>query len=167
MLILTWQSNYYIYVNSYLKVSMQHLLWILTIFYSYLLFVFKLRNKFYFVTFYKCFNYKYTYVIFIFSSMQGYQRCGTKDISYYFRVISLLLPSFPAFYQSLIKMFLSTVKAVKLEVRPLFLPQLVRLTAMLKPGLHSINVSFTFSLRLLLILALPVAVDKSELDTIL
>ncbi|XP_064553878.1 dynein axonemal heavy chain 5 isoform X1 [Drosophila montana] len=40
---------------------------------------------------------------------------------------------------SLIKMFLSTVKAVKLEVRPLFLPQLVRLTAMLKPGLHNIN----------------------------
>lgn len=42
-------------------------------------------------------------------------------------------------------MFLSTVKAVKLEVRPLFLPQLVRLTAMLKPGLHSINVSGAFS----------------------
>jgi len=38
-------------------------------------------------------------------------------------------------------MFLSTVRAVKLEVRPLFLPQLVRLTAMLKPGLHTINVS--------------------------
>uniref|UniRef100_A0A182YK77 AAA+ ATPase domain-containing protein n=1 Tax=Anopheles stephensi TaxID=30069 RepID=A0A182YK77_ANOST len=40
---------------------------------------------------------------------------------------------------SLIKMFLSTIKKVKLEVRPLFLPQLVRLTAMLKPGLKSIN----------------------------
>ncbi|KAI8118220.1 axonemal, Dynein heavy chain 5 [Lucilia cuprina] len=39
----------------------------------------------------------------------------------------------------LIKMFLSTVRAVKLEVRPLFLPQLVRLTAMLKPGLTTIN----------------------------
>lgn len=37
-------------------------------------------------------------------------------------------------------MFLTTVRAVKLEVRPLFLPQLVRLTAMLKPGLTSINV---------------------------
>lgn len=43
-------------------------------------------------------------------------------------------------------MFLSTVRAVKLEVRPLFLPQLVRLTAMLKPGLHSINVSCLRSL---------------------
>ncbi|XP_055923365.1 dynein axonemal heavy chain 5 isoform X2 [Eupeodes corollae] len=40
---------------------------------------------------------------------------------------------------SLIKMFLTTVKAVKLEVRPLFLPQLVRLTAMLQPGLSTIN----------------------------
>uniref|UniRef100_A0A8W7PQG3 Dynein, axonemal, heavy chain 5 n=1 Tax=Anopheles coluzzii TaxID=1518534 RepID=A0A8W7PQG3_ANOCL len=40
---------------------------------------------------------------------------------------------------SLIKMFLCTIKKVKLEVRPLFLPQLVRLTAMLKPGLKSIN----------------------------
>nr|XP_036233287.1 dynein heavy chain 5, axonemal isoform X1 [Bactrocera oleae] len=39
----------------------------------------------------------------------------------------------------LIKMFLTTVRAVKLEVRPLFLPQLVRLTAMLRPGLHTIN----------------------------
>ena len=42
--------------------------------------------------------------------------------------------------QSLIKMYLTTVKAVKLEVRPLFLPQLVRLTSMLRPGLNSINV---------------------------
>lgn len=42
-------------------------------------------------------------------------------------------------------MFLSTVRAVKLEVRPLFLPQLVRLTAMLKPGLHTINVSHLIS----------------------
>ncbi|XP_075145766.1 dynein axonemal heavy chain 1 [Haematobia irritans] len=40
---------------------------------------------------------------------------------------------------NLIKMFLTTVRAVKLEVRPLFLPQLVRLTAMLKPGLTTIN----------------------------
>uniref|UniRef100_A0A1B0GQ26 Dynein, axonemal, heavy chain 5 n=1 Tax=Phlebotomus papatasi TaxID=29031 RepID=A0A1B0GQ26_PHLPP len=40
---------------------------------------------------------------------------------------------------SLIKMFLSAVKKVKLEVRPLFLPQLVRLTSMLRPGLQSIN----------------------------
>ncbi|CAD6991963.1 unnamed protein product [Ceratitis capitata] len=44
----------------------------------------------------------------------------------------------------LIKMFLTTVRAVKLEVRPLFLPQLVRLTAMLKPGLHTINVSLNY-----------------------
>lgn len=38
-------------------------------------------------------------------------------------------------------MFLTTVKQVKLEVRPLFLPQLVQLTSMLKPGLYSICVS--------------------------
>lgn len=38
-------------------------------------------------------------------------------------------------------MFLATVKQVKLEVRPLFLPQLVLLTSMLKPGLYSICVS--------------------------
>lgn len=45
-------------------------------------------------------------------------------------------------FQDLIKMFLATVKQVKLEVRPLFLPQLVQLTSMLKPGLYSICVSF-------------------------
>lgn len=39
-------------------------------------------------------------------------------------------------------MFLATVKQVKLEVRPLFLPQLVQLTSLLKPGLHRIKVSF-------------------------
>lgn len=39
-------------------------------------------------------------------------------------------------------MFLTTVKQVKLEVRPLFLPQLVQLTSMLKPGLYSICVSW-------------------------
>lgn len=44
-------------------------------------------------------------------------------------------------FQDLIKMFLTTVKQVKLEVRPLFLPQLVQLTSMLKPGLYSICVS--------------------------
>lgn len=38
-------------------------------------------------------------------------------------------------------MFFDTVKKVKLEVRPLLLPQLVRLTAMMKPGLRTINVS--------------------------
>lgn len=38
-------------------------------------------------------------------------------------------------------MFLTTVKEVKLEVRPLFLPQLVQLTSMLKPGLRKITVS--------------------------
>lgn len=37
-------------------------------------------------------------------------------------------------------MFLAAVKQVKLEVRPLFLPQLVRLTSMLRPGLYNINV---------------------------
>lgn len=42
--------------------------------------------------------------------------------------------------QELIKLFLKTVKQVKLEVRPLFLPQLVQLTSMLKPGLETINV---------------------------
>lgn len=60
--------------------------------------------------------------------------------SIYYR-FSYFLFSLLLLLQSLIKMFLSTVRAVKLEVRPLFLPQLVRLTAMLKPGLHSINVS--------------------------
>lgn len=60
--------------------------------------------------------------------------------SIYYRFSSFLF-FLPLLLQSLIKMFLSTVRAVKLEVRPLFLPQLVRLTAMLKPGLHSINVS--------------------------
>lgn len=44
-------------------------------------------------------------------------------------------------------MFLATVKQVKLEVRPLFLPQLVQLTSMLKPGLYSICVSFVESLK--------------------
>lgn len=38
-------------------------------------------------------------------------------------------------------MFLKTVKQVKLEVRPLFLPQLVQLTSLLKPGLTRIKVS--------------------------
>lgn len=41
-------------------------------------------------------------------------------------------------------MFFATVKSVKLEVRPLFLPQLVRLTSMLRPGLTNINVSSYF-----------------------
>lgn len=41
-------------------------------------------------------------------------------------------------------MFLKTVKQVKLEVRPLFLPQLVQLTSLLKPGLHRIRVRDTF-----------------------
>lgn len=51
-------------------------------------------------------------------------------------------------------MFLTTVKEVKLEVRPLFLPQLVQLTSMLKPGLRRINViydhshSYSFWLRI-------------------
>lgn len=36
-------------------------------------------------------------------------------------------------------MFLKTVKQVKLEVRPLFLPQLVQLTSLLKPGLTRIK----------------------------
>jgi len=33
--------------------------------------------------------------------------------------------------------FLHTVRRVKLEVRPLFLPQLVRLAALLQPGLDT------------------------------
>lgn len=43
-------------------------------------------------------------------------------------------------------MFLKTVKQVKLEVRPLFLPQLVQLTSLLKPGLTRITVSHPTSL---------------------
>lgn len=38
-------------------------------------------------------------------------------------------------------MYFRVVKSVIQEVRPLFLPQLVRLTTMLKPGLKQINVS--------------------------
>lgn len=45
-------------------------------------------------------------------------------------------------------MFLSTVKQVKLEVRPLFLPQLVQLASLLKPGLHRIKVCFKFAVKL-------------------
>nr|CAD7258976.1 unnamed protein product [Timema shepardi]CAD7569562.1 unnamed protein product [Timema californicum] len=41
--------------------------------------------------------------------------------------------------QILLNQFLGTVRRVKLEVRPLFLPQLVRLSAMLSPGLNSIT----------------------------
>ncbi|KAG8237937.1 hypothetical protein J437_LFUL017487 [Ladona fulva] len=41
--------------------------------------------------------------------------------------------------QLLLNQFLSTVSRVKLEVRPLFLPQLVRLTALLTPGLNIIK----------------------------
>lgn len=45
-------------------------------------------------------------------------------------------------------MFLTTVKQVKLEVRPLFLPQLVQLISMLKPGLYKIRVrSYYFLVR--------------------
>ncbi|CAB0005068.1 unnamed protein product, partial [Nesidiocoris tenuis] len=35
--------------------------------------------------------------------------------------------------------FLKTVRRVKLEVRPLFLPQLVRLTALLNPALRDLT----------------------------
>ncbi|XP_046389607.1 dynein axonemal heavy chain 5 [Ischnura elegans] len=41
--------------------------------------------------------------------------------------------------QLLLNQFLTTVRRVKLEVRPLFLPQLVRLTALLTPGLNTIK----------------------------
>lgn len=41
--------------------------------------------------------------------------------------------------QLLLNQFLATVRRVKAEVRPLFLPQLVRLSSMLTPGLHSIT----------------------------
>lgn len=37
-------------------------------------------------------------------------------------------------------MYFRVVKSVIQEVRPLFLPQLVRLTTMLRPGLKQINV---------------------------
>jgi hypothetical protein len=37
-------------------------------------------------------------------------------------------------------MYFRVVKSVIQEVRPLFLPQLVRLTTMLRPGLRQINV---------------------------
>lgn len=47
-------------------------------------------------------------------------------------------------------MFLTTVKQVKLEVRPLFLPQLVQLTSMLKPGLYKIRVRLINSLHIFL-----------------
>ena len=39
----------------------------------------------------------------------------------------------------MLSQFLATVRRVKLEVRPLFLPQLVRLSSMLSPGLHTIT----------------------------
>lgn len=42
-------------------------------------------------------------------------------------------------FQLLINNFFTTVRKVKLEVRPLFLPQLVRLTNMLAPGLNEIT----------------------------
>lgn len=63
-------------------------------------------------------------------------------------------------------MFLGTVKKVKLEVRPLFLPQLVRLTAMLRPGLRTINVSFIFGIYYQLpftIFILKISVDRSKM----
>ncbi|RZF32385.1 hypothetical protein LSTR_LSTR001849, partial [Laodelphax striatellus] len=41
--------------------------------------------------------------------------------------------------QFLLNRFLGTVRRVKLDVRPLFLPQLVRLASMLSPALNSIN----------------------------
>lgn len=53
-------------------------------------------------------------------------------------------------------MFLTTVKQVKLEVRPLFLPQLVQLTSMLKPGLYSICVSCYSVIRSLKFILLSV-----------
>lgn len=39
-------------------------------------------------------------------------------------------------------MFLNTIKQVKLEVRPLFLPHLVQLIGLLKPGLNTIKVNY-------------------------
>lgn len=41
--------------------------------------------------------------------------------------------------QFLVQQFLRTVQRVKLEVRPLFLPQLVRLVAMLNPALQTLT----------------------------
>lgn len=50
------------------------------------------------------------------------------------------------FFQELIKLYFRVTKSVIQEVRPLFLPQLVRLTTMLKPGLKQINVSDIMSI---------------------
>lgn len=67
-------------------------------------------------------------------------------------------------------MFLKTVKQVKLEVRPLFLPQLVQLTSLLKPGLTRIKVRkneleiFVFYCFLC---KLYLPVDKSQMARIL
>lgn len=44
-------------------------------------------------------------------------------------------------------MFMSTVRQVKLEVRPLFLPQLVQLTSLLKPGLSHIKASTAYIIK--------------------
>lgn len=60
-------------------------------------------------------------------------------LDFTYKIIEL---DFLRFLQDLINMFLTTVKEVKLEVRPLFLPQLVQLTSMLKPGLRKITVCF-------------------------
>lgn len=43
------------------------------------------------------------------------------------------------FLQFLINDFLKTVKSVKLELRPLFLPHLVKLTEIIAPGLKELN----------------------------
>lgn len=43
------------------------------------------------------------------------------------------------FFQFLLEDYLHTVRRVKLEVRPLFLPQVVRLSSLLLPGLRFVG----------------------------
>lgn len=74
-----------------------------------------------------------------FSYYSGFVECKTRIYNSIYLFVDFY--HFSLFSKKdLINMFLSTVKQVKLEVRPLFLPQLVQLTSLLKPGLHRIRV---------------------------
>lgn len=55
---------------------------------------------------------------------------------FFFTLMSLFNRAF--FFQFLLEDYLRTVRRVKLEVRPLFLPQVVRLSSLLLPGLRSV-----------------------------
>lgn len=55
------------------------------------------------------------------------------DQKFYFKIWSITLLQF------LLNQILKSVRRVKLEVRPLFLPQLMHLVALLQPGLHSLS----------------------------